>query len=86
MQFIRPDFYDDFHCLADACRHSCCIGWEIDVDEESLDLYRRVPGDFGARLRRSISTESGWPPLMEIWLAERRVRKAGVLYGSWPWR
>lgn len=58
MQFIRPDFYDDFHCLAGACRHSCCIGWEIDVDEESLDLYRRMPGEFGERLRRSISTES----------------------------
>ena len=55
MQFVRPDFYDNFHCLAGACRHSCCVGWEIDVDEETLDLYRRVPGDFGERLRRSVS-------------------------------
>ena len=35
MLTVRPDFYDDFHCLASACRHSCCVGWEIDVDAES---------------------------------------------------
>jgi len=36
---IYPNYYDKFTCIADKCRHSCCIGWEIDVDEDTLELY-----------------------------------------------
>ncbi len=57
MLFVRPDFYDAFHCLAGACRHSCCIGWEIDVDEDSLRRYRQIPGEIGKRLRENIVLE-----------------------------
>ncbi len=57
MLFVRPDFYDEFECLAGACRHSCCVGWEIDVDAESLARYRRVPGALGRRLRENISAD-----------------------------
>ena len=35
---LQPDFYDRFRCRAAACRHSCCKGWEIDIDENTLDL------------------------------------------------
>lgn len=52
---VTPDFYPQFHCVASACRHSCCVGWEVDVDGETLERYRRVPGDFGLRLREQIS-------------------------------
>lgn len=51
---VTPDYYPQFHCIADRCRHSCCIGWEIDVDEETLSAYRAVGGEMGARLRREI--------------------------------
>lgn len=37
-----PDFYHKFHCLADKCTDSCCVGWEIDVDETSLAKYRKL--------------------------------------------
>ena len=30
-----PDYFDRFHCLAGACPHSCCVGWEVVVDEET---------------------------------------------------
>lgn len=46
-----PTYYEKFHCLAGACKHSCCIGWEIDIDEDTYDYYRQVPGAFGQRLR-----------------------------------
>lgn len=55
MLYVRPDFYDDFHCLASACRHSCCVGWEIDVDEESLRRYRQTRGAIGRALRENIA-------------------------------
>lgn len=54
MKVIIPDYYPDFHCIADRCRHSCCIGWEIDVDPDTREKYRCIPGEFGARLSAAI--------------------------------
>ena len=50
-----PSYCTDFKCSADRCSDNCCIGWEIDIDEKTADFYSRVSGDFGARLRESIS-------------------------------
>ena len=55
MLYVRPDFYDEFRCLADACRHSCCVGWEIDVDADSLAYYKNIDGELGRELRESIA-------------------------------
>ena len=46
-----PNFYNSFHCIADRCKDSCCIGWEIDIDEDTYDYYQQVDGEFGKRLR-----------------------------------
>jgi lysine-N-methylase len=51
-------FMRDFRCIADQCRHSCCIGWEIDIDEDSLDYYRSIEGDFGRRLQQGITEDA----------------------------
>ena len=56
---IRPAFYDDFACLAGRCRHSCCRGWEIDVDEDSLRRYFSLEGPLGAELRASLREREG---------------------------
>ncbi len=57
MKTIYPDYYKDFKCIADKCRHNCCIGWEIDIDSKSLEFYQSVKGDFGKRLNENISLE-----------------------------
>lgn len=51
---IKPDFYDEFKCIADKCTDSCCIGWEIDVDEISLEKYNKINTDFGEKIRSQI--------------------------------
>ena len=51
---VYPDYYKEFKCIADKCRHSCCIGWEIDIDENTLEFYSTVKGDMGARLKNGI--------------------------------
>ena len=51
----RPAYYKAFRCIGSDCTENCCIGWEIDVDEDSLAYYETVPGDFGERLRASIA-------------------------------
>lgn len=57
---IYPDFYDAFRCTASRCRHTCCRGWEIDIDAETAVRYRAMAGVLGERLRASIAeTETG---------------------------
>lgn len=38
-----PDYYYDFKCIADKCSHTCCEGWEIDIDDDSLNRYEKFP-------------------------------------------
>lgn len=54
MKLIGPECYPDFHCIAGACRHSCCIGWEIDIDPVTREKYRAVEGPVGRRLAEEI--------------------------------
>lgn len=55
MKTFVPDYYNEFSCLAGDCKHSCCIGWEVDIDAQTLEYYNSVEGDFGKRLKNSIS-------------------------------
>jgi lysine-N-methylase len=54
---VYPDYYPEFSCIAGACKNSCCIGWEIDVDEEALARFSKVEGELGQRLQENISME-----------------------------
>ncbi len=54
MRFCVPDFFEKFHCIADRCTDTCCVGWEIDVDEDTEAMYMKVPGDFGKKLKANI--------------------------------
>ena len=57
MKQIAPDYYRHFACIAGACRHSCCIGWEIDIDAETHERYWRETGELGERMRTHIETD-----------------------------
>ncbi len=37
---FAPLYYPDFHCIADRCRHSCCVDWEICIDDATMEKYR----------------------------------------------
>ncbi|MGN0571990.1 MAG: flagellin lysine-N-methylase [Candidatus Fimenecus sp.] len=55
MKVFAPRIYEAFRCIAEKCRHNCCIGWEIDIDEATLAFYRAQSGKFGVRLRQNIA-------------------------------
>ena len=55
MEYLYPDYYGDFHCIASACEATCCAGWQIAVDEKSLEKYKKVKGSFGNRLKNCIN-------------------------------
>lgn len=54
MKLRIPDYYTSFQCLADKCKDSCCVGWEIDIDEDTLEYYESITGSFGTRLKENI--------------------------------
>ena len=73
MRLRVPSYYKEFHCIAGACQDSCCIGWEIDIDEDTFSYYKNVEGAFGERLRAHMVTEdvnsfalqeNGWCPFL----------------------
>jgi lysine-N-methylase len=59
MRQVYPEYYKNFKCTASACRHTCCRGWEIDIDAGTAEKYAEAPGEFGRRLRENISNEGG---------------------------
>jgi len=57
MQTVFPNYYKRFQCIQGACRHNCCIGWEIDIDPETLAYYDSLSGEIGRRLRDTIARD-----------------------------
>ena len=57
MDVYAPNYYKDFKCIAQDCKHSCCIGWDIYVDEATLEKYKRLDTELGAELMRSITRD-----------------------------
>ncbi len=49
-----PEYYEEFACIAGKCEDTCCSGWEIDIDDETYEYYRNVPGEFGETIRSRI--------------------------------
>ena len=41
---------DDFQCLAALCPDSCCIGWDVVIDDGTAARYRRMNDAFGREL------------------------------------
>lgn len=58
---VYPDYYKDFRCTADKCKHNCCIGWEIDIDEETADFYSQAECALSSRFIKDIDVTSPVP-------------------------
>lgn len=54
MLYIRPSFYKKFKCIADRCTDSCCVGWEINIDDASMDIYKNMQTVLGSKIRNNI--------------------------------
>ncbi len=55
MIYIKPSFFDEFKCIAGHCTDSCCIGWEIDIDSETLSKYNALNTPFGEKIIEKIT-------------------------------
>ena len=57
MKLYAPKYYKKFKCIAGECEHSCCIGWEIDIDSATYAEYEKMKADYGREIRKSISLD-----------------------------
>ena len=49
------NYYPAFKCIASKCKHTCCAGWEIKIDSESLIKYKRENSSFSLALKKGIN-------------------------------
>ena len=57
MKLYAPKYYKNFKCIADKCEHSCCVGWEIDIDKKTMKKYQTLSSGYASFIADSISTE-----------------------------
>ena len=56
---IVPDYYSRFKCIGGECRHNCCRGgWDVEVDDEALERFSTIQGEFGDKVREAIDDEN----------------------------
>lgn len=39
---IEPDYLVNFKCIGGDCEDSCCIGWDVDIDQKTYQSYKNV--------------------------------------------
>lgn len=54
MIIIKPEYYKNFKCIAGDCPDSCCQGWEVDADSESMEYYNAL--DSSMEIKRRIDS------------------------------
>lgn len=58
MLTVYPELYHDFHCKADQCQHSCCLGWDIEIDEASAMGYQQLDTPLGREIQQRMEHRS----------------------------
>lgn len=53
-----PSYFEKFNCIADKCPDTCCAGWEVNPDPESVQKYRSLNGKIGDKIRRHLTTDA----------------------------
>ena len=66
MIYIKPSFYDDFKCIASKCSDNCCIGWEIDIDENTFIKYSKLNSPLGDEIRSKITVSEDGSKCFEL--------------------
>ena len=57
MKNTCPSYFKNFTCIADKCPDTCCNGWAIVVDPQSLEKYQKTDGIFGDKIRSVLAVD-----------------------------
>jgi len=60
MRLYCPDIFEQFKCTGSDCSDNCCkAGWDIEIDDKTLEFYRSLDSGLGRRLVSNIYEEDG---------------------------
>ena len=45
MNIFKVSNYDKFKCIADKCKFTCCVGWDINIDTNTYNKWTKVNED-----------------------------------------
>jgi len=54
MRIFAPPYYNSFRCINKRCKHSCCIGWEIGIDTDTIAKYNLHSEGYFPSIKASI--------------------------------
>lgn len=68
-KFIVPGYVKDFKCIGAACEDSCCIGWNVDIDQHTYMKYKKM-------------RDAELTPIIEKHLKRNRAASSEAQYGK----
>ncbi len=57
MKNTYPTYYKKFACIAEKCSDTCCAGWAVVADAESLEKYRNIGDSFGMKIKQCLAVD-----------------------------
>ncbi len=55
MKQYQLNYYSKFKCVAGDCKHTCCAGWEMCIDQATLQTYKVHASSFSHKLQKGIN-------------------------------
>ena len=52
-----PEYFSKFRCIAGECPDTCCVGWEVDIDDDTAEKYKTVSGELGEKIKNHLVTD-----------------------------
>lgn len=49
------NYYPKFKCIAEKCKHTCCAGWEMCIDQKTLATYKTHSSPFASALKSGVN-------------------------------
>jgi lysine-N-methylase len=68
-KFIVPGYMKYFNCIGSACEDSCCIGWNVDIDQQTYLKYKKI-------------RDAELTPIFEKHLKRNRATPSEAQYGE----
>lgn len=59
MKTVEEGLFKDFKCIADKCPMTCCSGWQIVIDDESLNAYNEYEGPLNKDFDENVDFDEG---------------------------
>lgn len=59
MKYLFMEFFTEFQCVGGECPDTCCRGWNIYVDEESMKKYAQLPEVLRYQVLENIMEKDG---------------------------